>query len=1265
MNPNLQPPSAERPGRRRLRTRLWQLAAVLLLAVAAYVVLGRQLLTLVPHWHEPLETRLEEKLGTALEIGSLSGRMDGLSPVLTLRDLRLPVAGAESPLHLDQVVLTLDVLASLVEYQPRLRRLLIRGAELDLVRSADGDLSLRGLETEHEPPSLRRVLAWVYRQNRVVLDEVRLGLDWPGLPGLQTRDLELALINSGQRHRLSLRAGSVDDERALDLRLRLDGDAFRWSQVEGDVFARLDGDGWQRWLAQLDAGPIRPEQLDGDASVWADLEAGRARSAVVKLALENLALRDQRNDSRWRLSSGSVLGRLEQRDPGYHLSLKQLQLTSARGEWRPGELGLFWNGRGEQAPDWRVHARDLDLAAMREQLLGVPFVRPPALEASAEALRHLAPEGQLEHLQASGQGRSVSFFSGRFHDFACRARDGVPGLGGLSGWFAGTDRRGVARLDTDALALDLAGLYDQTLQARARGALRWTRDDQGWVIDSGRLQMRNDDASAEALMSLHLADEGTPELRLVGDVRAGRAEAAARYVPDGKVNDRLGNWLDDAFRGGRVTRGRLLYQGPVQIDPRRQQDRTFQMGFRFEDLRLHFLDGWPAIRDLEGRVELDGRRVEGTDLSGRLRDTRLRNLGFAVPGVAPGTTPELTLSGDLRGPPGDLSHIFHNTPLRERVPPSVRAWNLTGGELTAELMLQWPLGPDGGEPRLLSQGKLRNAELASERFDVRASELSGAFNYELQRGLQMDRVTGELLGRPLEGRIRSRGDNTRVHLNGEVAVSDLRARTDHAWLEQMEGTSGFEAELTLPRDGDPIALSLQSELTGLSLDAPAPLGKRSARSVPVSLDWDRGHPADVVRLRYGERLDGVLFLEQGALARGHLVLGGGRARMRRASGFLVDGELDRLNARAWVDWLRARRRDRSSSPLPLDELAVTVDTLDLYGLAINDSRLHLAPHQQGWRLQLDSAALTSELRVPPDYRVDGDRPMELTVARADLQLASGGEQLRPADLPIADVDLENLSINDTDYGRWSFDLRPADEGVVFQNLDGHWRKTDFHGRLNWTGPGARQQSHFVGRVTAGRLHAALRAWGLGALIKSEDARSVVDLRWPGTPMDADYRALRGSASLDIGDCRIPRTSGGASALRFLGILNVGSLSRRLRLDFSDLYQQGLSCDSIRGDFRFQGPRVTTDNLAIQSPSAEFRISGEMNMDTETLDHRMEVILPLSSNLYAGCLAGPAACAGIFVFDRLWGSDLEKMTTLSYRVTGPWQDPQVREQDPSE
>ena len=87
---------------------------------------------------------------------------------------------------------------------------------------------------------------------------------------------------------------------------------------------------------------------------------------------------------------------------------------------------------------------------------------------------------------------------------------------------------------------------------------------------------------------------------------------------------------------------------------------------------------------------------------------------------------------------------------------------------------------------------------------------------------------------------------------------------------------------------------------------------------------------------------------------------------------------------------------------------------------------------------------------------------------------------------------------------------------------------------------------------------------------------------------------------------------------------------------------------------------TTQNLVIKSPSAEFRVKGEVNLETETLNNSVEVTLPVSSNLYVGCLAGPAACAGIFVVERLWGDRLEKMTTLGYRVTGSWDNPDVKE-----
>jgi uncharacterized protein YhdP len=105
----------------------------------------------------------------------------------------------------------------------------------------------------------------------------------------------------------------------------------------------------------------------------------------------------------------------------------------------------------------------------------------------------------------------------------------------------------------------------------------------------------------------------------------------------------------------------------------------------------------------------------------------------------------------------------------------------------------------------------------------------------------------------------------------------------------------------------------------------------------------------------------------------------------------------------------------------------------------------------------------------------------------------------------------------------------------------------------------------------------------------------------------------------------------------------------------------MAFEEITGDFTVEHSVVGTNNLRIKSPSAEMRLRGEVDIEAETLDHYMEVTLPLSSNLYVGCLAGPAACAGIFVVERLWGERLEEMTSLGYRVTGTWDAPKVVEQ----
>ena len=61
-----------------LRGRLWWLVAIPVLLLAAYVVVARQLMLLVPDYRQELEAVLEEHLGFAIVIEQLDG------PVLEL-----------------------------------------------------------------------------------------------------------------------------------------------------------------------------------------------------------------------------------------------------------------------------------------------------------------------------------------------------------------------------------------------------------------------------------------------------------------------------------------------------------------------------------------------------------------------------------------------------------------------------------------------------------------------------------------------------------------------------------------------------------------------------------------------------------------------------------------------------------------------------------------------------------------------------------------------------------------------------------------------------------------------------------------------------------------------------------------------------------------------------------------------------------------------------------------------------------------------------
>ncbi len=1254
-----------------LRGRLWWLVAIPVLLLAAYVVVARQLMLLVPDYRQELEAVLEEHLGFAIVIEQLDGSMDGLTPRFEVRGLTLPHAEDDSALRLDQVSASVAILPTLFHRALHLSELRIKGVDVHLIRGDEGGIRLRGLEALQEREQIDPAdgLRALYRQQRILIEDARFSLDWPGLPPLAASSLTLAMDNSGGGHALSVRVEARDRPFSVDARLRVDGDPLSLAQLNARGYLDVSGERLHEWLPEARDWPLDLAALNGRVRAWTGITEGQLGSAQVRLNAPAATLTD--GEQTWPLTDLNLDARLSREPNGDgQLSVAALSGQAPAGAVAPGPMALSW-AVGEGGAHWRFHGEDLAIHALSRQLSEWPFALPEGLDTIRDRLREHQPRGVLQQLYLAGVDGRVDTIQARFAGLAADALDRVPGVRGLNGWVAGSPEHGVARVNGDPLQLTVPRLYDHPLSARFNGVLRWFSDDRRWSVETGTLMAANADARGVAMFRLE-GGEGLPmpELRLVADLRDGDVARAAHYLPREKMPDPLSEWLAQAFRGGRLDEGRILYRGPIKIDPQRQQDRTFQMRFQGNDVSLSFLPDWPLATGLQADVLIDGRRLTGRVPRGRLFDTELSDVTVDIPAVDEPSRRHLIIQGGVDGPATDLDRLFQDTPFAKQLPDELLDWRFRAGKVAGHLLLDLPLVKNGSEPMVIVDGRGEGVTLENNALDLTVTEATAPVYFHLRQGMNMRRLEGKALGGRFTGSWLTRGPDSQLQLTGSLPVARLRDWLDMDWPLPVSGRLPLELELGMPWRGMPLRVEARSTLEGVAVDAPAPLGKSAGTVRGSELIWRAGREQRL-SVRYGDVARGRF--RTGDHFAGALGLGGVAPPDLPEQGLVIEGRAERANASEWLDFVRGLNGGGSgggrAAPALIHRVAVTVANLDLFGMALGGARFIAAPRLEGWEFNLAAPAMAGSLRLPEKYQARGDRPMTLNISRLrlpDNPLAGGADggggktaPLSPTDVPVMDVTLTDARLGREVLGDWSARIRPVEGGVRAEALRGQWRGVQLDGALTWTGADT-QRTRYQGTVVSHDLEDTFVAWDLPVLLESEDARATLDLSWPDWPLSPDYLALQGSARLDIGECLIPDPEKRTSVLRVLGVLNVANLQRRLRLDFSDLYQEGLSCDSIKGDFLFDGAALTTRELSIQSPSAAFEVSGKADLAAQTLDQKVAMTLPLSSNLYAGCLAGPAVCAGIFVVERLWGDKLDKTTTITYRVSGPWQDPKVKE-----
>ena len=1244
------------------------ICALLAVLVALYVSLGRELVPLVAEYRADLESKAEQALGLPVHVGALEGRWSGLAPVLRVHDLQL--GEGASALRLDDVKLVPDLWASLTSREVRLAHIQLAGLQLILREDEQGGWALEGLPKKDDAPlDPEAVLQQLRQLGRIDVFDSQVTLQpWQRDP-LTLTYVSLGLQAGASRQALDLRA-TLPDGQPLAINLRSRATAKAWRDAQVEAYLSLPQSDWARWLPPRVLGQWQAQALRAGGEFWVDWRKGQLEQAVVRLNAPQLrgAYAERKAVT---LDNLAVSAWFQRREQGFDVVVDSLAASIGKARWeshlqlrqRPGE-----DPAGET---WQVQADRLDLTPLTP-LINALAPLPDKLMAVVDGLKVTGAVRNVRlDIRPKAEGNQRLQFAANLEKVGFDAYHGAPAAGNVSGSISGDLGHGELRLDTDAFMLHLYPIFAKPWHyQKANARLTYALDKDGFTLVAPYLKVLGEEGKIAGDFLIRLLFKEGSESYM--DLRVGMTEGdgryTAKYLPE-VLSPALDEWLRSAIVKGNVDQGYFQYQGSLNHGAS-PEARSISLFFKVHDAALDFQPGWPQVQHVDGDVLIEDSGVRIKASKGLLLDTQVSDVSVNIPHVEGEQHSHLYLDGNFDGKLGDGLKILKEAPIGTG--EIFAGWE-GEGPLKGKVKLDIPLA-HGEKPKVLVDFATADARLKVAPPSLELNRLKGDFSFDIDKGLSGKNIALQAFGKPVTAQISAEGQpgqmQTRINASGQVS---LQALTDWLKFKQNLPASGdipYQLQVNLgSRDN---SLSVNSSLKGLAIDLPAPFGKAAAdtRDSRFSMNlqgterrFDAAY-ANLARFAYAAPSDK---LDQG---RGELLLGTGEAQVPAGQGLRVRGRLESLDLEPWQAQMARFAGDDpgGNARQNLQSVDLSIGQLKAFGMDLNQAVVRLARGGPAWDLRLDSKEVIGNARLPDakgaamtvrlqTLRLPAADPAEAQAEEGPDPLAS----FDPRKVPALDLTIDKLYRGDDLYGNVALKLRPTARGVAAQDIDLDFKGLHIDGSGGWEGQTGATSSWYKGRLDGKNLADVLKAWGFAPTVTSRDFRLDVDGRWPGSPAWVGLKRFSGSMDAALRTGQFVEVEGGAQALRVFGLLNFNSIGRRLRLDFSDLFDKGLAYDRVKGLLvASDGVYVTREPISVTGPSSNFELDGTLDMVRDRVNANLQVSLPVTNNLPLAALivGAPAVGGALFLVDRLIGDRVSRFASVHYRVEGPWKEPRI-------
>jgi uncharacterized protein YhdP len=493
----------------------------------------------------------------------------------------------------------------------------------------------------------------------------------------------------------------------------------------------------------------------------------------------------------------------------------------------------------------------------------------------------------------------------------------------------------------------------------------------------------------------------------------------------------------------------------------------------------------------------------------------------------------------------------------------------------------------------------------------------------------------------------------------------------------LAGATEWRGSLDVMRDVDPKrpargTVRIQSDLDGLASGLPEPFAKTADSQRPLSLSVSFGGAG-------GPRVEGSFGRDVHALLqwrakpadplieRGTILFGGAMpAALPQSAGLWLGGRLESASLTRLLDLKWPEPRGRPIQDY-LGGADLSIGRFEVLGYVFSGVSGRLRPGNRAWEVDAEGAAVAGHMVVP--FAFPGEVPLVLDLGRLHLGEREPGQGKRPdpdpRNLPAIRAKLGEFVFDERNFGRVEAEFARGTAGVTLNRFTMNHPAFTAEGRGSWLRRGETAECRLAFEVDTNDVKGFMGAMLLGTQIEGEKGRVTAELNWPGPPEVSAIGRLSGRIEMLAKNGNLTAVEPGAG--RVFGLMSLAHLGRRLALDFDDLTGEGLSFDTLKGTFRLSDGIATTDNLTLRGSAAEIGIAGQTNLRDRTYDQTAVVTGQLGASLgVAGALVGgPVVGAALLLFSQVFKEPLKGVTRGYYRITGSWDDPQIRRIDARE